>query len=376
MKITIAPDKFKGSISSLEASLAIRDGIHDFNKEIGVAIFPMADGGDGFAEVMKHYMRTSSQAVQSVDSLGRKISSSYEWKQDDRTAIIELAACSGLAMLRMEERNPMITSTFGTGLQVKHAIEKGAEKIVLGLGGSSTNDAGIGILCALGFQFVNHLGLILPPCGESLLHIDTIIYPPSIPHVKFELACDVNNPLYGPDGAAIIFSAQKGADAAKVQLLDAGLRQFAATIKRHTGKDVSNVAGAGAAGGIAAGLMAYFNVNMVEGTQLIIQASRMEDHVDNTDIIITGEGKLDRQSLRGKTIQAITNLAREKDIPVVGVCGKLDLAEQEWKELGLSLAFEIHENTINEAESIEKASILLRRKSTQIMPLLMNLVKH
>jgi glycerate kinase len=376
MKIIIAPDKFKGSLTSLEACMAIKEGILEFDSNNEVSIFPMADGGDGFAEVMKYYTGTISQPVQSVDALGRKISTTYEWKADDRVAIIELASCSGLAMLKKEERNPLITSTYGTGLQIKHSIEKGASKIIIGLGGSSTNDAGIGILCALGFKFYDFSNHMLQPCGKNLVHIHTISSPSSIPTVLFEIACDVNNPLHGPDGAAHIFSPQKGANPDQVQLLDEGLKQFARVVKQHTRRDVSTFPGAGAAGGIAAGLKAYLNVELVEGTAMIIRASRIANAIKGVEIIITGEGKLDQQSMRGKTIDAITSLARENNIRVVGLCGKLDLAEQEWKKMGLSLADAINDGSVSEEDSMKNASLLLKEKTKSIMPLLKDLVSH
>lgn len=374
MKIIIAPDKFKGSLTSLEACVAIRDGILEFDKNIEVLLFPMADGGDGFAEVLKYYLGTVSQPVASVDPLGRRISSSYEWRGEDRTAIIEVASCSGLVMLSKEERNPLITSTYGTGIEIKHAIENGANKIILGVGGSSTNDAGMGILCALGFSFYDADDNPLHPCGESLLHVRKISPPPSLPPVPFVVACDVNNPLHGPDGAACIFAPQKGANPEQVELLDKGLKQFAGIIKQHTGRDVSTFHGAGAAGGIPAGLKAYLNVDLIEGTKLIIEASAIKKVLQDADIIVTGEGKLDQQSFMGKAIAAMTSIARERNIPVVGVCGKLELSEPEWKKLGLSLATEINNGSENEEESMKNASIFLKEKSRLMMSLLRKLV--
>lgn len=370
MKIIVAPDKFKGSLTSLQVCLAVRAGILEFDQNNEVAIFPMADGGDGFAEVMKYYIGTESQAVASVDPLRRNIVSSYEWTETGQVAIIELAAASGLAMLNKEERNPLITSTYGTGLQMKNAIEKGAKKIILGVGGSATNDAGMGILTALGFQFCDAAGQILLPSGENLRRIEKIIPPSSIPSVLLQIACDVDNPLYGPEGAAYIFSPQKGAGPEEVKILDEGLRQFARVVKKETGKDVATFPGAGAAGGIAAGLTAYFNVNLVEGTSLIIEASKIKSSLDDADIIFTGEGKLDQQSLRGKTIQAIASLASERKIPTVALCGKVELQPFERQQLGLIMAEEINDGTYTEEESIEKASMLLQEKSRSLMPLL------
>jgi len=373
MKIIIAPDKFKGSLTSMEVCTAIKEGILRADKTIEVAMFPMADGGDGFAEIIKYYSGTISQSVESVDALGRSIHCSYEWDQHEQITIIELASCSGLAMLKQKERNPLVTSTYGTGLQIQHAIEKGARKIMLGIGGSATNDAGIGILSALGFIFTDEKNEALYPCGGSLGQVRKIIPPPVLPAVEFEIACDVNNPLHGPEGAAVIFSPQKGATPHQVQLLDEGLKQFAKIIEQQTGKNVSTFPGAGAAGGIAAGLMSYLPVKIIEGTQLILKASNIKNSIDDADMIITGEGKIDRQSLMGKTICAITAMATEKGIPVVALCGKLELTESSWKEFGLSLAVAINDGFMTEEESMRNAPMLLIQKMETIVPLLKKL---
>lgn len=376
MKIIIAPDKFKGSLTSVEVCSAIREGILLGDEKAEISIFPMADGGDGFAEIMKYYTGTITEQVQSVDPLGRIIASSYELNHEGHIAIIELASCSGLAMLKTKECNPMITSTYGTGLQIQHAVRKGAKKIILGIGGSATNDAGIGILSAIGFIFLDGNGNSLKPCGQALQHIQKIIPPPSLPAVHFEIACDVNNPLYGPDGAATIFSPQKGATPQQVKLLDAGLKHFASIIQQQTGKEVSKFPGAGAAGGIAAGLMAYLPVSIIEGTKLILKASNIENRIGDADIIITGEGKIDHQSFLGKTIHAITSMAKEKDIPIVALCGKLELRESAWKRLGLSLALEINDGSLTKKESMQRAHELVCKKAEWIALLLKEMIRN
>ena len=198
MKIIVAPDKFKGSLTSFEACRSISRGIKKTNNKIVVSEFPMADGGDGFSSVLNHYLKTDTINCHSVDPLGRKISASYQWNEMEKTAVIELAVASGLVLLEEKERNPMYTSSLGTGLLIKHAIDKGAKKIVLGLGGSATNDGGTGILSALGFQFADEKGDYLQASGENLLRIKKIIPPSFVPTVKFEIACDVQNVLFGP----------------------------------------------------------------------------------------------------------------------------------------------------------------------------------
>lgn len=376
MKVIIAPDKFKGSITSLDACRAIQEGILRAGNTIELLLFPMADGGDGFAEVMKYYTDTISVAIGSFDPLGRPISSTYELNPSREIAIIELATCSGLAMLELKERNPLLTSTYGTGVQIRDAIEKGAEKIILGLGGSATNDGGIGIINAMGFQFVDKDGHSLKPIGQSLSQIVKIIPPRELPVVQFEIACDVTNPLFGPEGAAFIFSPQKGADARQVELLDNGLRNLANVIEAQTGKKVAAIPGSGAAGGIAAGLMAFFPVTMMKGTEVVVEASNLKNCVPQADVIITGEGKLDKQSFHGKTVSAISYLGKEYNIPVVALCGKVDLTDSEYGHLGLSLAWEINDGSISENESMKEAYTLLARKAELLLPVIKQLVAN
>src|SRR5450432_2223138 len=198
MKIIIAPDKFKGSLTSAEVCSCILLGIQLADKNIDVLSFPMADGGDGFAAVMQHYTQTETVQCATVDPLGRSVTASYQWNDQNNTAIIELAAASGLVLLQTPERNPMKTSSYGTGLLIKDAIAKGAEKIILGIGGSATNDAGTGILSALGFKFTDINDKVIPASGENLISVQKIIPPAVLPSVHFEIACDVDNVLYGP----------------------------------------------------------------------------------------------------------------------------------------------------------------------------------
>ena len=374
MNIIIAPDKFKGSLTSLEVCTAISEGLLRADQNIRILHFPMADGGDGFAEVLKYYSGTISAAFGSVDPLGRTIDSSYELSAGRETAIIELANCSGLAMLGQRERNPLLTSTYGTGLQIRNAIEKGAKKIILGLGGSATNDGGIGILNALGFQFIDKEGGSLKPIGESLVEIEKIIVPKELPVVQFEIACDVTNPLFGTEGAAFIFSPQKGADPLQVKWLDNGLKNFAKVLEEQTGKNLATIPGTGAAGGIAAGLMAFFPVTIMKGIEVVVEASNIKNSLTQVDIMITGEGKLDRQSFHGKTISAISYLGREYNIPVVAICGKLDLTPSEWNRLGLCFASELHDGSTSEDESMRNAFSLLTSKAELLLPQIERLI--
>jgi len=315
MKVIIAPDKFKGSLTSFEACEAIAAGVRAAGGRMDILQFPMADGGDGFAAVMKYYLHTDTVHCHTEDPLGRPIEASYELK--DEVAIVEMASASGLVLLKEQERNVMKTSTFGTGLMIRDVIRAGAKKIILGLGGSATNDAGTGILAALGFRCMDKDGHPLKACGGSLERIHAIVPPDHLPDIRFDIACDVQNVLYGPQGAAYIYAPQKGASAEDVRLLDEGLRHFADLLK----KDIAGIPGTGAAGGIAAGLMGFFDVSLNKGIELIMATSGIRNAIPGADLIITGEGKIDQQTLYGKVVSEIAALADSHHIPAIAFCG-------------------------------------------------------
>lgn len=366
MKIIIAPDKFKGSLTSFEVCDAIAKGIGLANSSIETVSFPMADGGDGFASILRHYYKTKTIDCDTTDPLNRKISAYWEWNETEKTAIIEMAVASGLVLLKEEERNALKTSTSGTGLLIKHAIEKGAKKIILGLGGSATNDAGIGILAALGFRFIDENDKLLLPIGENLLLIKKIILPSVLPAISIEIACDVQNTLYGSQGAAYIYAPQKGANEKAVKLLDDGLKNFAAVIKTQTGKDIAAIPGTGAAGGIAAGLMAFFNVSLKKGTDMLIHASGIEAAIHDTDLIITGEGKMDMQTLDGKVVDKISTLASENKIPVIAFCGIAEEKESLMKKLNISHIESLVSGGVSKEDAILNAGKILMKKAEEV----------
>jgi glycerate kinase len=367
MKIIIAPDKFKGSLTSFEVCDAIAAGIKQADENAEVFLFPMADGGDGFSEVMKYYLQTETVSCTTVDPLGRNISASYQWNAQTKTAIIEMAVASGLVLLKLEERNPLKTSTYGTGLLIKDAIEKGAGQIILGLGGSATNDAGMGILAALGFQFMNANGGSLTPCGENLASIKKIICPASVPKTKFVIACDVQNVLYGPHGAAYVYAPQKGADASAVTLLDKGLEHFADILKQQTGKDISSIPGTGAAGGIAAGLMSFFEVALKKGTDLVVEASGIKNKIAGATLLITGEGKIDTQTLEGKVVNELSFLAYQYKIPAAAFCGVFEADSSVISQLHLQFVERLNSPSISKEEAIRNAKELLTRKANHFI---------
>lgn len=367
MKIIIAPDKFKGSLTSVEVCKAITEGIARKNKNAEVLHFPMADGGDGFNSVLQHYFHTTPVIVDTVDPLRRPVQASYQWNAGDKVAIIEMATASGLVLLKEKERNPLLTSTYGTGLLVKHALEKCADRIILGLGGSATNDAGIGILSALGFHFITKTGEELPAVGESLLKIDRIIPPVTLPQVRIEIAADVENPLYGPNGAAYVYGPQKGADPAMVEQLDNGLRNIATVIEKQFGKQIAGFPGAGAAGGIAAGLSAFFEVEMKKGVDLVLQANGLEKELNDAGLVITGEGKIDGQSGLGKVVGTMAALAHKYKIPCIAFCGIMEADADEMREMGLDSVYPLEAEGLSLEESMAKAYPLLVAKTEAVI---------
>lgn len=372
LKIIVAPDKFKGSLTSIQVCEAIRRGLTGLPGQIEINLFPMADGGDGFAHVLKGYLGTDTINCLAVDPLGRPVTTSYEWDATTKSAIVELASASGLTLLRNEERDPFRTSTYGTGLQIRHSMDMGCQNIVLGLGGSATNDAGTGILAALGFTFMDGNGDTLQPVGDSLSRISRIIPPGTIPPLHISIAVDVDNPLHGPHGAAYTFASQKGASPAELQILDEGLAHFSNVVFQQTGRDVSTIPGAGAAGGVAAGLIPFFTTELVRGIDVVTRASGIADLMDSAHLVITGEGRLDAQSSRGKVISAVAALAVSRNIPCIAICGRQDLSQMEIQKLGLSAAWQITDG-IGEEQSMKDAGnyieLMVRSRADELLEL-------
>lgn len=370
MQVVIAPDKFKGSLTSAQVCNAITEGIlKSATGKPDILHFPMADGGDGFNSVLQHYFQTRTVNAITVDPLGRTIETPFRLNKKERLAIVEMAAASGLVLLKDDERNPMNTSTLGTGTVIADAYRLGARKIVLGLGGSATNDAGIGILAALGFVFLNETGEELEPIGGNLLNIHTVKPPLQLMDISFVIAADVENPLFGPKGAAYVYGPQKGADQQAVEALDQGLRHFASVISRQFSKDISSFPGSGAAGGIAAGLSAFFDVEMKKGVELVLQFNQLEEKLKHADLIITGEGKIDDQSGSGKVVGTIASLASKYNKPCIAFCGLLDADENEISALQLTAAYTIADQSKSSEENMKNGYTLLRDKAEKVFPL-------
>jgi len=271
--------------------------------------------------------------IDAVDALRRPLRAAYGLSDDGKTAVIELARTAGLELLSAAERNAAATSTFGTGLMIKDAMARGVERIVLAIGGSATTDAGTGIAAALGWQFLDSNGRTVEPVGGRLSDIHRIVGPVQpAPSVALDVMCDVDNPLYGPQGAARVYAAQKGADAAMVTLLDDGLRHFATQLQRL---DTAEQPGAGAAGGVGFGALVFLNATLHRGIDVIMDLTQFDAALAATDIVICGEGHLDAQTLRGKLIHGICQRARRFGVPVIALCGRISAPRDQIEAIGL-----------------------------------------
>ncbi|MBP9924932.1 MAG: glycerate kinase [Cyclobacteriaceae bacterium] len=361
MNILVAPDKFKGSLTAKEVCAAIESGLLKIDSSLSIKLIPMADGGEGTCELLTDHSKGSMISTEVCDPLFRKITASYGVSGDGSTAFIEMASASGLALLSKEERNPLKTSTYGTGELIADAITRGVNKIILTIGGSATNDAGLGMAAALGVKFLNQENETLAPIGENLVHLYKIQFDKFILNnkkISFVVLCDVDNELYGKNGAAYVYAPQKGADEEAVQLLDWGLRNFEQIAKSQCNQEV-NFKGAGAAGGLGAGALLFLNAEFNSGIDFILKTLHVEEQINWADLIITGEGKMDVQTLSGKVVMGVAQLATKYGKPTIAIVGKNELAKKDMDTLGLKEVIALVNEKTNPAEAMRNAASLL-----------------
>ena len=328
MKILIAPDSFKESLNALEVCRAIQSGFTQVFPDANYTLLPMADGGEGTSAVLSYALGGRWKEVRVHDPMMQPIIAKY-LLLPDATAVIEIAQACGLHLLTVNERNPLSTSSFGVGEMIADALDEGAKRIIIGLGGSSTNDAGLGMLMALGIMFYDYDGDSLAQGGLQLArlqHIDEKKFNPKVLDTVFAVACDVTNPLCGELGASAIFGPQKGANPEQVVMLDNALNNFAIVCNQHfnNDKDYQNIAGAGAAGGLGFALMSFCNAQLQSGFDTVAHAVNLAEHIADADLVITGEGKLDAQTAMGKVASGISQLAKTNNKPVIAICGSVD----------------------------------------------------
>jgi len=364
MNVLLIPDKFKGSISAKGVIEALTMGIRRAVPNASIDTVLASDGGDGFLDAVSNYVAVETVVGDTIDPLGRKIKAPYLLNQETDTAYVELAKASGLELLKETERNPMFTSTLGTGIQILDAIHKGAKKIFIGLGGSATNDGGIGIANALGNTFLDASGNELRPIAANLSKIDRIDNSKArrlLKDISIFAVNDVSNPLFGENGAAYIYAEQKGADRNEIEVLDIGLQHLDHLVQQQLNKKNAAISGAGAAGGTAYGLKTFGNAEFISGIDFILQLAGTQKLIEqqSMDYIITGEGKIDSQTLQGKLINGVLNLGKEHGIPLIAVCGTLDMDKDDLKRQGLPYIIEVRDASKPLAYNMENAAKLV-----------------
>lgn len=344
MKILIAADSFKDALPAMTVCKAIRKGLQAALPGAELIEFPLADGGEGTTEVLAHHLGGQMVETTVLGPLGKPVSARYLKNPTGGFAYIEMAQAAGLDLLLPAERNPLPANTFGVGQLILHAVGAGARHILLAIGGSATNDAGTGMAAALGFRFKGADGKTIAASGQNLGLIREIL-PPENPlpaDLVVEVLCDVQNPLFGPNGAAFVYGPQKGANADEVRLLDEGLKNMAAVFERYSGQDISPVPGAGAAGGMGAGAMAFLNARLKPGAETLFRLCRFEQALDGVGLVVTGEGRLDDQTRSGKLIHTLCNKAQKRNVPVIALCGAVEMGGLETLGIpGLSAVFSI-----------------------------------
>lgn len=324
MKIIAAPDSFKGSLTAMEAAEAMAEAVRELDSHVEVLMLPAADGGEGTMTAMVNATGGKLVVQRVEDPLGRNVSACYGVLGDDKTCVIEIAEASGLMLVNDAERNPLVASSYGTGELIRHALDAGYRRFIIGLGGSATNDGGAGMLEALGMKFLDRTGQTLARGGgalSELAQIDIAGFDPRIAESTFRIACDVENPLIGEYGASAVFGPQKGASPETVRQLDRNLRNFADVVEQVTGVALHQKKGAGAAGGAGGAMQAFFAGDMQRGVDVVLEAIAFKAHLKLADLILTGEGKTDHQTLSGKTPLGIAEACKNADKPVILISG-------------------------------------------------------
>lgn len=375
MKILIANDSFKGSLDAVSVANAIEKGIKEVIKNADVVKRPLADGGEGTVNALVTSTAGVIHTTEATNPLGQKVNACFGILGSGDTAVIEMATASGLLLISEKERNPMITTTYGTGELIKAALDKGCSNFIIGIGGSATNDGGIGMAQALGVSFLNDKGREVGFGGRSLKEIVKISMASldkRVKEAKFTIASDVNNPLCGPKGAAYIYGPQKGASKDEVQELDQGLCHYGRIVEKELGIHIQDVPGAGAAGGLGGGMLAFLNAELKPGIEVIIEQIHLEKDIMDCDLVITGEGKIDNQTIYGKVPFGVANFAKKYSIPTIAIAGSVSDDGYVINNYGVDAVFSIANYPISIEEAMEKnrTSSLISKNVEQIMRLI------
>ena len=373
MKIIIAPDSFKESLSSLEVARQIQAGFKEVFPDAEVLKLPVADGGEGTVEALVAATDGEIRKVSVSGPLGAPVEAFYGVCGDGRTAVIEMAAASGLALVPAERRNPLLTGSFGTGQLIRRALDEGLRHLIIGIGGSATNDAGAGMLQALGVRLLDGQGRELPAGGGALRRLEKIdagSLDPRIRDCRIEVACDVDNPLTGERGASAVFGPQKGATPAMVAELDANLANFARRVERDLGRSIDTAPGAGAAGGMGGALMAFLSARLRPGIEIVLDAVDLKTLVQDADLVITGEGRIDGQSVYGKTPVGVARIAAQQGVPVIALAGSLGPDAEAVLECGIQALFSVVNGPCSLEEALASAARNVRRCARHLAALM------
>ncbi|MEX3447198.1 glycerate kinase [Staphylococcus warneri] len=374
MKIVIAPDSFKESMSAKEAAAAIQEGFSTIlPSTIEYDLIPMADGGEGTTEALIDALNAKIITTTVKDPLYRDINANYAYAPQQKIAIIEMAAASGLDLLSNEERNPLKTTSFGTGQLINHALDQGAQKVILGIGGSATNDGGAGMLQALGVKFTDTNGHSIEPGGIHLLDIqtiDTTQLNSKLKNIDMKVACDVTNPLLGDNGATMIYGPQKGATTKKIPKLDTALSHYHDKIKLQLDKDVKDIPGAGAAGGMGTALLAFLDAQLSKGIDVVLEETHFKSRIKDADLVITGEGKLDYQTIFGKTPIGVAQVAKQFNLPVIAIGGSLGERYEAVYDHGIDSVLSIMNQPMDLQYALDNGPTLLSQTAHNIARLL------
>ncbi|BFJ00363.1 MAG: glycerate kinase [Priestia megaterium] len=369
MKIVIAPDSFKESLTALRVCEAVEKGIKTHFPNAGISKVPMADGGEGTVQSLVD--ATGGEIIQTrvTGPLGKEVEAFYGILGDRKTAVIEMAAASGLHHVPVDKRNPLITTTRGTGELILKALDHKVKHIIIGIGGSATNDGGAGMAKALGAKLLDANGAEIKEGGGSLdqlTAIDLTNLDSRLAKVKVEVACDVDNPLTGETGASAVFGPQKGATPDMVRQLDRNLAHYAAVIKKEMDIHIQNVPGAGAAGGLGGGLLAFLSAELKPGVDIVIEATQLESYIKDANLVITGEGRIDGQTIYGKTPIGVAKTAKKHSVPVIAIAGSIGAGSEAVYEHGISALFSVVPGAVTLSEALEKADENIERTAKNV----------
>ncbi|MGE8550420.1 MAG: glycerate kinase [Acinetobacter calcoaceticus] len=379
MKVVIAPDSFKDSLSALGVAQAIAQAWQEVFPEAETILCPMADGGEGTLEAVLEVCKGEWREKTVIGPLGKPAQAKWGWLEKQKIAMIEMAQASGIQLVPPSERDACQSTTFGTGQLILDALDAGAKDIILTVGGSATNDGGTGLLTALGARLLDSEQHVLPAGGlalSNLSKIDLTHFDPRIQQTRFLLAADVTNPLCGPNGASYIFGPQKGATPAQVKSLDAALVHFADVSAQLLGFDKRDEAGSGAAGGLGFAAKSYLNAEFKAGVEVVAELNQLAHKISNADWVITGEGKFDRQTLNGKTVFGVSRVAKMKNVPVIVIAGSLGEGYQALYEHGVTAAFSLTNGPITLEQACETAAELIFDRTIDIARLIQFNIKQ